>query len=274
MTQSADRPRGRRRRHHREPCRDRFARRHRPNRSSTRSAHRVPIQAPVPPAEQPSQRPQRRQPAPAAPQPAPARRRILLPTKGHVDLAVSAAAELARLTSEQLHGRRIAVHVVVTSDDGRSVEADAIIEESIVSRRKKTAAARPTERSARPVAARAGRARRRLDERRGARPVGPDRCRPRPRPRRGPSAVAVVLWILLGSIDRVLARASPPGTPTSSDVDHRRPHRRRHRRHHRRHPVGTPDRRPDDGQGQADDQRRKSSSDIGMILAATCRAAW
>jgi hypothetical protein len=41
---------------------------------------------------------------------------------------VSAAAELARLTSEQLSGRRVAVHVVVTSDDGRSVEADAIIE--------------------------------------------------------------------------------------------------------------------------------------------------
>jgi len=60
--------------------------------------------------------------------PAPARRRILLPTRGHVDLAVSAAAELARLTSEQLSGRRVAVHVVVTSDDGRSVEADAIIE--------------------------------------------------------------------------------------------------------------------------------------------------
>ena len=68
--------------------------------------------------------------AAAGPQPAPARRRILLPTKGHVDLAVAAAAELARLTSEQLRGRRIAVHVVVTSDDGRSVEADAIIEES------------------------------------------------------------------------------------------------------------------------------------------------
>ena len=66
---------------------------------------------------------------PAASQPAPARRRILLPTKGHIDLAVAAAAELARLTSEQLHGRRIAVHVVVTSDDGRSVEADAIIED-------------------------------------------------------------------------------------------------------------------------------------------------
>ena len=65
----------------------------------------------------------------AAPHPAPARRRILLPTKGHIDLAVGAAAELARLTSEQLHGRRIAVHVVVTSDDGRSVEADAIIED-------------------------------------------------------------------------------------------------------------------------------------------------
>ena len=59
----------------------------------------------------------------------PARRRILLPTRGHVDLAVSAAAELARLTGEQLPGRRIAVHVVVTSDDGRSVEADAIIED-------------------------------------------------------------------------------------------------------------------------------------------------
>ena len=59
----------------------------------------------------------------------PARRRILLPTRGHVDLAVAAAAELARLTGEQLPGRRIAVHVVVTSDDGRSVEADAIIED-------------------------------------------------------------------------------------------------------------------------------------------------
>ena len=59
----------------------------------------------------------------------PARRRILLPSRGHVDLAVSAAAELARLTGEQLPGRRIAVHVVVTSDDGRSVEADAIIED-------------------------------------------------------------------------------------------------------------------------------------------------
>ena len=70
------------------------------------------------------------EPVAAAPPPAPARRRILLPTKGHVDLAVAAAAELARLTSEQLRGRRIAVHVVVTSDDGRSVEADAIIEDS------------------------------------------------------------------------------------------------------------------------------------------------
>ena len=60
--------------------------------------------------------------------PPPARRRILLPTRGHVDLAVSAAAELARLTTEHLSGRRVAVHVVVTSDDGRSVEADAIIE--------------------------------------------------------------------------------------------------------------------------------------------------
>jgi len=59
----------------------------------------------------------------------PARRRVLLPSRGHVDLAVSAAAELARLTGEQLPGRRIAVHVVVTSDDGRSVEADAIIED-------------------------------------------------------------------------------------------------------------------------------------------------
>jgi hypothetical protein len=70
------------------------------------------------------------EPVAASRQPASARRRILLPTKGHVDLAVAAAAELARLTSEQLRGRRIAVHVVVTSDDGRSVEADAIIEES------------------------------------------------------------------------------------------------------------------------------------------------
>jgi hypothetical protein len=70
------------------------------------------------------------EPAAVVPKPAPGRRRILLPTKGHVDLAVAAAAELARLTSEQLRGRRIAVHVVVTSDDGRSVEADAIIEES------------------------------------------------------------------------------------------------------------------------------------------------
>jgi hypothetical protein len=70
----------------------------------------------------------------AASAPAPARRRILLPTRGHVDLAVAAAAELARLTSEQLtseqlRGRRVAVHVVVTSDDGRSVEADAVIED-------------------------------------------------------------------------------------------------------------------------------------------------
>ena len=69
-------------------------------------------------------------PVPAAvPSTVPARRRILLPTRGHVDLAVAAAAELARLTGEQLPGRRIAVHVVVTSDDGRSVEADAIIED-------------------------------------------------------------------------------------------------------------------------------------------------
>jgi hypothetical protein len=81
----------------------------------------APVQAPAPASEP--------VPAAATPQPAPARRRILLPTRGHLDLAVSAAAELARLTSEQLPGRRIAVHVVVTSDDGRSVEADAIIED-------------------------------------------------------------------------------------------------------------------------------------------------
>jgi len=92
---------------------------HVPDRIQPRTA---PIQTPTAAAES--------EPAAAAtPQPAPARRRILLPTRGHVDLAVSAAAELARLTSEQLHGRRIAVHVVVTSDDGRSVEADAIIED-------------------------------------------------------------------------------------------------------------------------------------------------
>lgn len=89
-------------------------------------ARTAPIQAPAPETSPVAATPQ---PAPEAPQPAPARRRILLPTRGHVDLAVAAAAELARLTSEQLHGRRIAVHVVVTSDDGRSVEADAIIED-------------------------------------------------------------------------------------------------------------------------------------------------
>jgi hypothetical protein len=89
-------------------------------------ARTAPIQAPAPEAPPVAATPQ---PAPAARQPAPARRRILLPTRGHLDLAVSAAAELARLTSEQLPGRRIAVHVVVTSDDGRSVEADAIVED-------------------------------------------------------------------------------------------------------------------------------------------------
>ncbi|HEX4982357.1 MAG TPA: hypothetical protein VFV63_11685 [Ilumatobacteraceae bacterium] len=90
------------------------------------AARTAPTQAPAPETPPVAATPQ---PAPTAPQPASARRRILLPTRGHVDLAVSAAAELARLTSEQLHGRRIAVHVVVTSDDGRSVEADAIIED-------------------------------------------------------------------------------------------------------------------------------------------------
>ncbi|MGH9134083.1 MAG: hypothetical protein ACRDZZ_09115 [Ilumatobacteraceae bacterium] len=71
---------------------------------------------------QPAQPPEATAPRPVA------RRRTLLPTRGHVDLAISAAAELTRLTGEHLPGRRIAVHVVVTSDDGRSVEADAVVE--------------------------------------------------------------------------------------------------------------------------------------------------
>ena len=89
-----------------------------------------PVPAVAAPISVPSDQPSIPNAAPAVAPQLPARRRILLPTRGHVDLAVAAAAELARLTSEQLRGRRIAVHVVVTSDDGRSVEVDAIIEES------------------------------------------------------------------------------------------------------------------------------------------------